>query len=57
MKVSELIKALSERPQDAEVFFVVNGKGMYEISKVRTAHAEDNDELKEITGDEFVIIQ
>lgn len=55
MKVSELIKALSERPQDAEVFFVENGKGMYEISKVRTAHA--GDELKEITGDEFVILQ
>lgn len=57
MKVKELIKALSERPQDAEVFFVENGKGMYEISKVRTPHAVECDELKEITGDEFVIIQ
>ena len=57
MKVSELIKALSEHSQDAEVFFVENGKGMYEISKVRTAHAGEYDELKEIAGDEFVILQ
>lgn len=56
MKVSELIKALSERPQDAEVFFVENGKGMYEISKVRTAHATGED-ARTITGEEFVIIE
>lgn len=56
MKVSELIKALSERPQDAEVFFVENGKGMYEISKVQTAHTAD-EEVKSVTGEEFVIIE
>lgn len=56
MKVSELIKALSERPQDAEVFFAENCKGMYEISKIRTAHATDED-AKAITGEEVVIIE
>lgn len=56
MKVKELIKALSEQPQDAEVFFVENGKGMYEISKVRTAYASDED-AKAVTGEDFVIIE
>ena len=36
MKVSELIKDLSEQPQDAEVFFLENGNGMCEISKVKS---------------------
>ena len=57
MKVKELIKALSEQPQDAEVFFVEDGEGMYEISKARTAYPGESDELKEIAGEEFVILQ
>lgn len=55
MKVSELIKVLSEQPQDAEVFFLENGNGMYEISEVKSALSQD-DEVKEVTGDEFVVL-
>lgn len=56
MKVKELIKALSEQPKDAEVFFVEDGEGMYEISKARTAYPGESDELKEIAGEEFVML-
>lgn len=56
MKVKELIKALSERSQDAEVFFVKNGEGIYEISEVSTAYSGESEELKEIAGEEFVVL-
>ena len=55
MKVKELIKALSEQPQDAEVFFLLSDNGMYQINAVKTATAT-NDEVKEITGKEFVVL-
>ena len=56
MKVKELIKALSERPQDVEVFYLGNEDGLCEIGNVSTA-LSGNDDAKEITGDEFVILQ
>lgn len=57
MKVNELIKALSEKSQDAEVFYLTGdeGGGMYQITTVKTATAA-SDEVKEITGDEFVVL-
>lgn len=55
MKVKELIKALSEQPQDAEVFFLPGDNGMYQINAVKTATATSV-EVKEITGDEFVVL-
>lgn len=55
MKVKELIKALSERPQDAEVFFLPSDNGMYQINAVKAATAT-SDEVKEITGKEFVVL-
>lgn len=47
--------AESERPQDAEVFFLPSDNGMYQISAVKTATAT-SDEVKEITGEEFVVL-
>lgn len=55
MKVEELIKALSEQPQDAEVFYLTCDSGMYQVNTVKSATAT-NDEVKEVTGDEFVIL-
>ena len=34
MKVEELIKALSEQPQDAEVFYLTCDSGMYQVNTV-----------------------
>lgn len=57
MTVKELIKALLEEPQDMKVFYLTGdeGGGMYQINTVKTA-AAGSDEVKEITGDEFVIL-
>jgi hypothetical protein len=55
MKVKELIKALSEHPQDTEVFFLSGDGGMYQINAIKTATAT-SDEVKEITGEEFVVL-
>lgn len=55
MKVKELIKALIELPQDAEVFFLPGDSGMHQINAVKTATAT-SDEVKEITGKEFVVL-
>lgn len=55
MKVEELIKALCEQPQEAEVFFLSGDNGMYQISTVKAATAT-NDEVKEITGKDFVVL-
>lgn len=57
MKVNELIKTLSEKPQDAEVFFLIKeDEGLREITKV-TNTTPVSDEMKAITGDEFVLIE
>lgn len=56
MKVKELIEALNEQSQDAEVFFLENGNGLYEISEVKSALPHDN-EAKEVTGGEFIVLQ
>ena len=57
MKVNELIKTLSEKPQDAEVFFLIKeDEGLREITKVTNA-TPVSDEMKAITGDEFVLIE
>ncbi len=55
MKVEELIKALSEQPQDAEVFYLTGDSGMYQVNTVKSAAAV-SEEVKEVTGDEFVIL-
>lgn len=55
MKVKELIKALLEKPQDAEVFYLTGDSGMYQVNTVKSA-AAIHDEVKEITGDEFVVL-
>lgn len=56
MKVEELIKALSEQPQDAEVFYITEDTGLHDISNVMNA-TNNYDELKEIIGDQLVIIK
>lgn len=55
MKVKDLIKALSELPQNAEVFFLSGDNGVYQINAVKTAKATSN-EVKEITGKDFVVL-
>lgn len=55
MKVKDLIKALSEQPQDAEVFFLSGDNGMCQINAVKAATAT-SDEVKEITGKEFIVL-
>lgn len=55
MKVEELIKALSEQPQDAEVFYLTGDSGMYQVNTVKSATAV-SEEVKEITGKEFVVL-
>lgn len=55
MKVEELIKALSEQPQDAEVLIDLNNGGISEITKI--VHALSDEELKDLIGKECVIIQ
>lgn len=57
MKVNELIKALSEKPQDAEVFYLTGDEdgGIYQVNTVKSASAT-SDEVKEITGSEFVVL-
>lgn len=55
MKVEELIKALQERPQDAEVFYLTEDSGMYQVNTVKSA-AVTHDEVKKITGEEFVVL-
>lgn len=55
MKVKDLIKALSEQPQDAEVFFLSGDNGVYQINAVKTAKPTSN-EVKEITGKEFIVL-
>lgn len=55
MNVNELIKALSEKPQDAEVFCLAGDSGICQIRTVKTATAA-SDEVKEITGEEFVVL-
>lgn len=56
MKVKELIKALSEHPQDAEVLASDNNQGLAEITEVKTV-TNTYDELKDIVGEVFVIIR
>lgn len=56
MTVKELIDKLSGQPQDAGVFYLTTDGGMQALSKVVHALPE-SDELKEITGDEFVVLE
>lgn len=55
MKVKELIKALSERPQDAEVYYTSDG-GLVEIAEVKTG-IPGNEETKETVGDIIVLLE
>lgn len=56
MKVKDLIKALSEQPQDAEVYYMTADDSLNQISDVKKA-IPGNDETKEVVGDEFVLIE
>lgn len=56
MTVKELIERLNGLPQDAEVYYVSIDGGLHDVSKVMHALPE-SDELKEIAGDEFVILE
>ena len=56
MKVKELIEALSEHPQDAEVCYMSSDGGMTEVGKASEAFTAD-DEATEILGEEFVLIE
>lgn len=54
MKVKELIAALSEKPQESEVYYLTE-ESIHDVSKVSTAYADG--ETEEITGKEFVLIR
>lgn len=56
MKVKELINALQEQPQDAEVYYMNSDGGLIQTSNVKKA-VPGNDETKEVIGDEFVLIE
>jgi hypothetical protein len=56
MKVKELIEALNEQPQEAEVFYLPEDAGLHDVSSVMNA-TNNYDELREVVGDEFVIIK
>lgn len=57
MKVKELIKTLSEFPQDLEVFHMTAEEGgLSDITSIRLAEVAE-DEIKELTGDKFVFIE
>lgn len=55
MKVKELIKALVELPQDADVYCNTMDGGIAEVTEACIAHPGD-EEMKEAVGDEFVYI-
>lgn len=55
MKIKELIEALMERPQDAEVFYLTGDSGMYQVNTVKSAAAV-HEEVKGITGEEIVVL-
>lgn len=55
MTVEELIKALSEQPQDAKVFYLTGDSGMYQVNIVKSATAV-SEEVKEVTGADFVVL-
>lgn len=54
MTVKELKEALQEQPQDAEVYYLTDG--LNEVSEVMSAKPVD-EEIKEITGDKFVVLR
>lgn len=54
MKVKELIAALSEKPQEYEVFYL-RRECIHDVTQVSTAYADG--EAEEITGKDFVLIQ
>lgn len=55
MKVKEIIAEFGKMPQDAEVLMDLQDGGLSEITRV--FHALADDELKDLIGDECVIIQ
>ena len=56
MKVKEMIKALEEQPQDAEVYYLTDDSEFNEIADAKRA-IPGNDETKEIVGDVFVFLK
>lgn len=54
MKVKELIEALQELPQNAEVYYLTDG-----LNEITEAHqtVPGSDEMKEITGERFVYLK
>lgn len=56
MNVKELIKALQELPQDADVYYLTNDGGMTNVSKVKKAFPGGEEE-KDIVGEVFVLIE
>lgn len=55
MKVKEIIAEFGKMPQDAEVLVDLQDGGLSEVTRV--VHALSDGELKDIIGDECVIIQ
>ncbi len=55
MKVKEIMAEFGKMPQDAEVLMDLQDRGLSEITRV--VHALTDDELKDLIGDECVIIQ
>lgn len=56
MTVKELIEELSNHPQESEVFYMGEDKGLISVSSVKEA-IPANDETKEGIGEKFVLIE
>lgn len=55
MNVKEMIEALRELPQDAEVYHIEAEGGLCNITRVELT-VPGNEETREVIGDEFVYI-
>lgn len=56
MTVKDLIKQLERCPQKAEVYFMSEDNGLYDVAKVMVA-SPDDEELRGIIGRKVVIIE
>lgn len=56
MTVKELIEKLSSYPQESEVFYIGEDKGLISVSSVKEA-IPANDETKEGIGEKFVLLE
>lgn len=56
MTVKQLIQLLNKLPHDSEVFYLTTDGGLHDVTKAMKAIPE-HEEVKTITGDEFVLLE